>query len=201
VRRARIQIQADAYPYDENWKPLGSLRTDRKGRFAGRLQTDRNTRVRAVVPAAPGVSSRAITVFTDLYAEMRWRIRKSGSMRVKVLMIGPRDWTPPDARAFVYRVTRKRATLVATVPLKQRKAGQMLGSALGKLPRGTRRPRLALCVHEAADDGFGQHTAADEACGAPVIEKPLAAGRSDGLRSGHVPQHSNSLQLRARRHR
>lgn len=175
VRRARVQIQADAYPYDDNWKPLGSLRTDRRGRFAGRLQTDRNTRVRAVAPATPGVSSRAVTIFTDLYAEMRWRIRRSGSMRVKVLIIGPRDWTPPDARAFVYRVTRKRGTLVATVPLKQRKAGEMLGSALGKLRRGTRRARLAFCVPEPADDGFGRHTPVDEACGAPTIEKTALA--------------------------
>jgi hypothetical protein len=132
---------------------------------------------------------------------MRWRIRRSGRMRVKVLVIGPRDWTPPDARAFVYRVTRKRATLVATVPLKQRKPGEMLGSALGKLPRGTRRARLAMCIHEPADDGFGRHTAADEACGAPVLEKAAAARRLDGLRSKHVPQHPNSLQLRARRDR
>ena len=176
ARRALVQIQADAFPFDDDWKPIGRVRTDRRGRYAGRLQTDRNSRVRAVVTATPGLASRPVTVYTQLFGELAYRLRRSGRVRFKIAIIGPRDWAPADARAFVYRLPRSGtpATLVATVPLAQHRRGWMRGSVLARLPRGTRRPRLAFCMHEETDDGFGRLTAADRACGQPTITESAA---------------------------
>jgi outer membrane protein assembly factor BamB len=175
VAKALLQVQVDPFPFDDQWKSIGYVRTGKRGRYAGRLATDRNTRVRVVVKAVPVIASAPVTVYTSLLGELVYKVRpKTGAARLKLAVGGPRDWKPADPRAFVYRLAGrgKALELLATIPLSQKKRGIMAGTGTGKLPPGTRKPRLAFCLPEPADDGFGKPTPADKLCGQPEIKAP-----------------------------
>jgi outer membrane protein assembly factor BamB len=175
---AAVRIEADAWPFDGNWRTRATTTTAADGTFAARIRQLRNTRYRAL---ASGLTSPAATVYADLVARLERRDLGGRRFRERFRISGPKSVRIAARRAHFYIVRKGTVTARrrATVRLRRVRPGVYVAAATLRYLRPRSATDVIACYRERTPDPWGPAYALDPLCGRRTLVLPAPGELAD----------------------
>jgi outer membrane protein assembly factor BamB len=155
-----VEIQSDAWPFDGRWRTRAKATIQPDSTFAVSLKPRVNTRYRAL---SAGLTSDAITVYSNLAYRFKTRNVRGGRFRETVTLTGPRTPRLTARRLHLYLI--KAGSRTARLAASPRITGRYRATATLRYLRPRAKTIVIACYRETTPDAWGPKTDLDKACG------------------------------------
>jgi outer membrane protein assembly factor BamB len=155
----QVTLQSDAFPLG-SFSVRKSTTAAPDGSFSFRVRPDRNTAFKAV---AGGAESSGVIVYVDVGGSVLHGLLRSGRMRVRATVLGPRD-LPYRRRALQFYVVSRSGKTATRIGARRLRG--TAGKFSATVTTVKRARHYAVCLRERKPDPWGRPLAVDRRCGA-----------------------------------